>query len=373
MKRIPKDMKLWSLGVAVILTASLGLFLATKSFRQPGAPGQAFVTVFTKERTASVSLKAVIRPFHPWQDWLTVRINGVHGVQERWLLVVQCPAAPAAPAHTVALYPEAGSSLPGASVAVTVSPHVGKSWGGYLICFRGQARRNSSNGASGFAYATLPALEIDPAMAAAQEPPQLYAERDNSSHRIKELFEVFPECQAVSPTAATISPAPTGMTSQRPVVGTPGGLPPTASPPTVSTTSSPNPEASGCSSPQSLGATPDVYQLPASVVATEILHDVNLSGYRIDSMFPPGHFGESGQITWQGISSLSPSLLATNVTAEHRLGLYTFLSGVVFGICGGAVIALLVEGFDASRERRKKKEEEKKKKEKGSAVAEKQG
>jgi hypothetical protein len=88
-------------------------------------------------------------------------------------------------------------------------------------------------------------------------------------------------------------------------------------------------------------------------------------------MFPPGQFGKRDQITWQGISSLSPSLLTTNVTAEHRLGVYTFLSGVVFGIGGGAIITLLVEGFDASRERRKKKEEEEK--EKGSAVAEKQG
>jgi hypothetical protein len=107
-----------------------------------------------------------------------------------------------------------------------------------------------------------------------------------------------------------------------------------------------------------------VYQLPASVATAEILANVNLSGYRVDSMFPPGQFGRSGQITWQGISGLSPSLLVTNLAAEHLSNLYTFFSGVLFGICGGAIVTLLVESVDASRKRRAKN---------GPAVAEKKG
>jgi len=54
------------------------------------------------------------------------------------------------------------------------------------------------------------------------------------------------------------------------------------------------------------------------------------------------------------------------VTTEHKLGVYTFLSGVLFGVCGGAIITLLVEFIDARREDRKKEE-----KEMGATVAEK--
>jgi len=72
-------------------------------------------------------------------------------------------------------------------------------------------------------------------------------------------------------------------------------------------------------------------------------------------MFPPGVFGESNQITWQGIPNLRPSLLVTNVIKEHQIGTYTFLSGILFGVFGGASITLLVEVIDARREHRKEK------------------
>jgi hypothetical protein len=91
--------------------------------------------------------------------------------------VVQCPVVLAAPARTVALYPEADTQQPGSSATVTVSQHDGKIWAGPLGCFPAQDSQNSSNGASAFANATLPGLETDPAMAASQEAPQLYAER----------------------------------------------------------------------------------------------------------------------------------------------------------------------------------------------------
>src|SRR5258708_9671846 len=129
-------------------------------------PGQAFVTVFTKERITSVSLQAVIHPSSPWEDWLTVHVNGAHGMQERWLLVVQCPTVPAASAYTVGLHPEAGTQPSTAFATVTVSPHVGKSWAGYLRCFPAR-HQGSSSVALGFADATLPALETDPFMSAA--------------------------------------------------------------------------------------------------------------------------------------------------------------------------------------------------------------
>lgn len=341
-------MKLLILVAAVIVTAALGWLLQQIGFKSPGLPNQAFVTVFTKDKTANVSLRVKVHPTSPWQDWLAVRVNGPHGRRERWLLVVQCPAAPAAPAHKVKLYLEPGPQSPVAPVMVTASLHAGKSWGGYLGCF---SETNQANSLS-FANATLPALETDPAMAAAQVAPQMYAERDSSGHHIRGLVEVFPLCPSSSPAGTTISPAPTGTASQRAVVSTPGGLPSTASPPAVNTTSSPSTGTSSCYSQRSLGTTPDVYQLPASVATAEILKNVNLSGYRVDSIFPPGQFGESGQITWRGIRSLSPSLFVTNLNAEHKLNKYTFFSGVLFGICGGAIVTLIVEFVDARRERR---------------------
>ncbi|MFI5079919.1 MAG: hypothetical protein ACHQCE_02520 [Streptosporangiales bacterium] len=371
-RKISRNVKLWLLAASVVVTFSLGWYLERIAFQPPGAPGQAFVTVFTKDRAANVSLKAIIHPSSPWEDWLTVHVDGVHGKPERWLLVVQCPAVPAAPEHTVGLYPEAGPQLSAAPSMVIASPHNGKLWKGYLRCFSApgssqtslQAQLSLSNGVPGFSNATLPALETDPAMAAAQEPPQLYAERDNSSRRIADLVEVFPTCSQASPSAtATISPAPTGTASQQPSANA-GGQPSSTAPPTAQVTSSPNPGISSCYSPESTSTTPDVYRLPASAVTTEVLDNVNLSGYRIDSMFPPGQFGRSDQITWQGISSLSPSLLVTNLTAEHNLNRYTFFSGILFGICGGAVVTLLVESVDAWREARKRE---------GPAVAEQEG
>src|SRR5260370_1777915 len=186
--------------------------------------GEALGTVFRKERTTSVSLQAVIPPSSPWEDWLTVHVTGAHGIKQRWLLVVQCPTVPAASAYTVGLHPEAGTEPSTAFAAVTVSPHVGKSWAGYLRCFPAR-HQGSSSVALGFADATLPALETDPFMAAAQEAPQLYVERDSSSHLIKDLVEVFPACPAASPTATTASPAPTGAVSQLPVLSAPGRQP----------------------------------------------------------------------------------------------------------------------------------------------------
>ena len=362
-RKISRNVKLWLLAVTVVITFLLGLYFEHIAFHPPGAPGQAFVTVFTKDR-ANVSLKAIIHPSSPWKDWLTVRVDGGHGKQESWLLVVQCPAVPAAPVHTVKLYPQAGPQLSAAPSMVMASAHTGKLWRGYLRCFSApgssqtslQAQLSSSNGAPGFANATLPALETDPAMAAAQEAPQLYAERDDSGHRIADLVEVFPTCSQASPSAtATISPAPAATASQQPSANT-GGRPSPTAPPTAQVTSSPNPGFSSCYSPESAGTTPEVYRLPASAVTTEVLDNVNLSGYRIDSMFPPGQFGRSDQITWQGISSLSPSLLVTNLTAEHNLNRYTFFSGILFGIFGGALVTLLVESVDAWREARKREE-----------------
>jgi hypothetical protein len=348
---ISKDMKIWALVGATLLTFLLGWILEQIGFKSQPAPGQAFVTVFTKEKAANVYLKATIHPTSPWKDWLTVRVNGPQAMKQNWLLVIQCPAVRAARTHTVGLYVEPGPQPPIVTSVVTVAQHVGTSWEGYLRCFPAQG---SSNPTLTFADATLPALETDPAIAAAQEAPQLYAERDNSSHRIKELVEIFPPCPSATPTATMTSPAPTGTVSQRAPVSLPGRSAPTASAPSVNTTPSPNPPTSSCYLPQPLSTTPDVYRLPVSVATAEILKNANLSDYRVDSIFPPGQFGKGDQITWRGVSGLSPSLFVTNLTAEHRLNEYTFFSGVLFGICGGAIVTLLVEVIDIWRERHKK-------------------
>ena len=88
------------------------------AFKPSGSPAPAFVTVFTKDRTASLSLKADVHPEAPWNDWLTVHVTGPHGKPERSLVVIPCPSAPAAPAHAVSLCPEAGLQPPIAPATV---------------------------------------------------------------------------------------------------------------------------------------------------------------------------------------------------------------------------------------------------------------
>lgn len=77
-RRMSRNLKLWLLAIAVVATFSLGWYLERVAFQPPGAAGPASVVVFTKDRAANVSLKAIVHPSSPWKDWLTVHVNGPH-------------------------------------------------------------------------------------------------------------------------------------------------------------------------------------------------------------------------------------------------------------------------------------------------------
>jgi len=82
----------------------------------------------------------------------------------------------------------------------------------------------------------------------------------------------------------------------------------------------------------------------------ETLINVDLTGYQVESIFPapqitPGK-GSPGQgaaedYTWSGPSSLSPSLIVSNLAGQQEVSHYTFLAGVLLGIAGGAVVTFL--------------------------------
>src|SRR5215472_1629750 len=97
----------------------------------------------------------------------------------------------------------------------------------------------------------------------------------------------------------------------------------------------------GCYKPVLGHTNPVIYHIPASVETTETLENANLSGDRVDSMFPPGQIKSNDQIYWQGISGLSPSLNATNLAAEARNSEYTFVAGILYGLGLSLVFAFV--------------------------------
>jgi hypothetical protein len=88
------------------------------------------------------------------------------------------------------------------------------------------------------------------------------------------------------------------------------------------------------------------------VQTKETLTNVNLTGYQVESIFPapqiaPGR-GSPGQgvaenYTWTGLSSLSPSLIVSNLAGQQQVSHYSFLAGILLGIAGGAAASFLQE------------------------------
>jgi hypothetical protein len=107
----------------------------------------------------------------------------------------------------------------------------------------------------------------------------------------------------------------------------------------------------------------------------EVLKYVNLSGYQTESMFPvpeiktdSGGTGQNAeeQYTWEGLSSLSPTLLVSNVAAAQADSRYTFNAGIFFGLCGATGVVLCDRVWNWYSERRNKRAN--KRKEEGGAA-----
>jgi hypothetical protein len=351
--------------------------------RQGTTSGQILVTVYVKNSAARLQLESFVWPNDPFRDHVLFRVTGPQGRQDPWLLVVQCPAVNGfSPRHQVNFFLENAQSAQGPRrvIAVEQPPHSEqKSWKFYLGCFAppsappkiqsadvardlraggglactsfwmryGCFMPSPTKSTSGVATGqtinlSLPTLEGDPAAQLTQVATPLYAE-EGTGDTIKDLVEVYqaPGVVCSAPVPSTIpSPVDTGSA---PGLNSPSTAPASASASAgVQPSPSPSPSRnSTCYTPKAPHSEAVAYHLPKSVETTETLENEDLSGDRVDSMFPTGQIKTNSQIYWQGNNGLSPSLSATNLAAESRDSEYSFFAGVSYGLGLSIIFAFL--------------------------------
>jgi hypothetical protein len=355
MKRFIHDHGLifiFAIGIAVCLV--VGSTWEHRAFTPASPPGQAFAVVFVQDPAAAVSLTAIVNPNSPWRDKLTVHVKGASKKLDRWLLVIECPPGSANSPYLGKLVSEPVTQTSVAAPGVTVFSGAGKTRSVKLGCFI-RVQSNSFNQSNTPGYAsigsvTLPALETDQALQGALTNPTLYEERGISAGSIR-LFQVFPG--ATCPSSASTITQPTTVPANSPSAATTSGPSPQPSSTAAATpTSSPGPGVPGCFGEGQTDATFSKYYLPSSVQTKETLTNVNLTGYQVESIFPapqitpykgsPGQ-GVAEDYIWTGLSSLSPSLIVSNLAGQQAVSHYSFLAGILLGIAGGAAASFLQE------------------------------
>jgi hypothetical protein len=355
MKRFIHDHGLifvFAIGIALCL--GFGSMLEHRAFTPASPPGQAFAVVFVQDPAAAVSLTATVSPDSPWRDKLAVHVKGPPKKLDNWLLVIECPPRSANSPHPGTLVSEPVAQTPGAASAVTVYSGAGWSRTVKLGCFI-RVRSNSLNQSNTPGYAsigsvTLPALETDQTLQGALTAPTLYEDRETSGGLIR-LIQVFPGTACPSPAPAVTQPTATPANSPSSATAS-GPTPQPSSTSGANPTSSPNPGIPGCYGQAQAGATFSKYYLPASVQTKETLTNVNLTGYQVESIFPApqitsdkGGGGQGGaeDYTWTGLSSLSPSVVVSNLAGQQEVSRYIFIAGILLGIAGGIGASFLQE------------------------------
>jgi hypothetical protein len=386
----------------------LGLWICGFAFvlQQVGVPslaassGGVLVTLYVRNSDARLLLRSFVFPNDPAQDYLTFSVTTKAGLDDPWLLVIQCPTRIRfKPRHQVPLYLEnasaspvgqrvlafsqprgvrkknrhiplgcftrpstqqKGSALSGiaAEQASSVSTLCGAAWIRFGCAVAIPALQASGIATGQVINVTLPTLEGDPAAQLTNVSTPVYAE-ETARGTIKDLVEVYQAPGVICPTPLPTpppSPAQAHSAAQgenaadsSPTISPPSPSPSPSSGPSPS--SSPGPE-NGCYRPISKHTNPVIYHIPLSVETTETLENTNLSGDRVDSMFPPGQIRSNDQVYWQGISGLSPSFNATNLAAEARDSEYSFFAGVLYGLGLGVIFAFVQVMLGAASERR---------------------
>ena len=332
----------------------IGSMLEHRAFTPASPPGQAFAVVFVQDPAAALSLTATVNPDYPWRDKLTVYVKGAPKKLDRWLLVIECPPRSANSPHPGTLVSEPVAQTSAPASAVTVYSGAGRSRTVKLGCFI-RVRSNSLNQSNTPGYAsigsvTLPALETDQTLQGALTAPTLYEDRETSAGPIR-LIQVFAgtACPLPAPGVTNPTAAPDNSPS---AAAASGPSPQPSSTSGANPTSSPTPGIPGCFGQAQAGATFSKYYLPASVQTRETLTNVNLTGYQVESIFPAPQItpskGSTGQgvaedYTWTGLSSLSPSLIVSNLAGEQEVNHYIFLAGILLGIAGGIAASFLQE------------------------------
>jgi hypothetical protein len=358
-----------------------GIFLQDKAFTPPSPAPQIYAAVYVRDPAAHVGLTAQVYPDDPWTDSVTVTVSGAAPKKAGWLLVVECPAGAPSLKHGVRLnsesVPQTRSSVTQATVYSGIKNpkrNIG------LLCFPDPGTSPGPLGTAAYspslANVSLPALQLDPGVIAAQTAPVLYAQQNRPGGAVSQLIQVFPGslCPSPNPIPATASPGTASATSPSPQSSVSTSSSATASPSataSASTTPTAVPSSSsshnpGCYVQAPAGTTFIPYVLPTSVTTTETLNDMDTRGYQI-SMFPvgtpaeengqrPGQIAEES-ITWNGKSGLNPSLDATNQAAETAASHDTFVAGISFGVASGTAVAffdVLWQGWRQRRETKKK-------------------
>jgi hypothetical protein len=338
-------------GIAACLL--FGYSLERKAFTPASPPGQAFAVVFVQDPAATLDLTATINPDFPWRDELTVEVKGVPVKRDRWLLVIECPAGSARPPLPGILSSEPTTQTPVPSSTVGVYPGSGRSGTFPLGCFvrtkSNSLNRSNTPGYASIGSVTLPTLETDQAIENAVSALTLYEAQKTSAGPVH-LVEVFAgaACPSYAPTATQAAATPSASPSVS-ASGTPSTQPSASS--AASPSASPTPGIPECFGGVSASTTFGKYYLPLSTETKETLTNVNLTGYQVESIFPnptqitpakgsPGQSAAEDYI-WSGPSSLSPSMIVSNLAGQQEVSRYTFLAGILLGVAGGALVTFL--------------------------------
>jgi hypothetical protein len=362
----------------LVASGALGLFawsLQHGIYHPPPPPGQMYATVFVRDPAAHVRLSADIYPNQPWSDSLTVTVGHPSRGQAGWLLVIECPGS-VSQSPAVHLYSEAGLQAQSAATLATIDTGIGNPKRTIMFgCFPAP---KSPLGISGYspslANVSVAALQLDDGMVGAPGLPVLYARQSNPGGAVSQLVQVFPNvsCPSATPTpvpatssSATTPTSPSAAATAQPSGGSTAPTPQTSSSPSSSLSPSPSslaPQPTAPANPGCLHLAPAddkfiQYEVPASESTIETLHHVDYRDYQI-SMYPTGNtsaeYNGEESIIWNALSAQDPNFGATNATVQLDGQKNLFISGVLWGIVGGAAVACADHFYEAYGERKRK-------------------
>ena len=355
----------------LMASGALGVFawaLQHVVYHPPPPPGQMYAVVFVRDPAAHVSLSADIYPNQPWSDSLTVTVGHVSPGQAGWLLVIECPGG-VPQSSAVHFYSEAGPPTQFAPTLATID--MGTANPKHTIMFGCFPAPKSA--LSTFAYSpslanvSVAALQLDDGMVGAPRLPMLYAQQSNPGGAVSRLIQVFPNvtCPSATPTpvptpssSAKTSASPSAAATPQPSGGSTVPAPQaSSSPPSSSARQVTTPANPGCLNLAPADAKFIKYEIPNSEPTTETLHNVDYKDYQL-SMYPngdtPAEQNGEESIIWKAPSAQDPNFYATSATSQLNGQKDLFISGVLWGIVGGAAVACVDHLYEAYRERRGK-------------------
>jgi hypothetical protein len=347
-------------GTALSITA---YHLQHEGFTPPPQPGQVYVTVFEQNPAAELQLAATIDATDPAADKVTV--TDLSGNPGRWLVVIECPSQLSASQSNAVmtnayLYQETPTqsvhalpgAAPGSSEVIAWLGHPIRAHQSHpfeLGCF------TSEKGPFSIDNVALPALGTDQAIT---------NEASNGIEGLPELYREGATLAEIIGNAAcpgsTTTAGAGSSTSTSPSVSASATASGSASPSTsigpsgsasLSTSSTPAAEPSSpppplpqnpaCFFGGSLTDPPSQYFLPTTLTTKEKVTQVNLNGgWVLQSQFPTGQT-DNDTITWEGAAGLSPDIHVDNPSADSTANQAAFLSGILWGIVGGAGVSLV--------------------------------